>query len=237
MGVLFSWELLPIAGTTFCFMKMDIDNQIAYWDSVAQTKIFTHPLNLELLSKYISPVDKIVDFGCGYGRLVQELTDLHFENVIGFDTSKDLIARGQQNGTLTISQISNVDALPLDNNSVDSFLLFAVLTCIPSNHAQQNLINVLFSKLKPGGIIYISDYYLQDNLSEVKGYEYLNGDKSNFGTFTLPEGATFRHHTKEWIAELTQNFRTKENDIIDVKTMNGNNAKAFQLILQKTADA
>mgnify|MGYP000502854970 CR=1 FL=1 len=215
---------------------MDIDNQIAYWDSVAQTKTFTHPLNIALLSKYISPADKIVDFGCGYGRLVQELTDLHFKNVSGFDTSKDLIKRGQQNGILTISQINNADALPLDNNSVDCFLLFAVLTCIPSNQAQKKLIHILQSKLKPKGIIYISDYYLQDNLSEVKRYEYLNGDKNNFGTFSLPEGATFRHHTKKWIAELTQDFETNEHDYIDVKTMNGNDAKAFQLILQKKAD-
>lgn len=215
---------------------MDIDNQTKYWDSVSQTKTFTHPINSAQLLKYVSATDKIVDFGCGYGRLVKELTDQKFKNVTGFDTSKELINRGQQNGINTIFHFNDIATLPVDNNSADCFLLFAVLTCIPSNHAQKRLINTLSSKLKPNGIIYISDYYLQDDLSEVKRYEYLNGDQNNFGTFTLPEGATFRHHTKEWIEELTKDFKMKESTIIDVKTMNGNSAKAFQLIIQKTAD-
>lgn len=215
---------------------MNIDNQTKYWDSVAQTKTFTHPINSALLLKYVSTADKIVDFGCGYGRIVKELTDQNFKNVTGFDTSQDLINRGQQNGIQTIFHFTDIDTFPVDNNSVDCFLLFAVLTCIPSNQAQKKLVSTLISKLKPNGIIYISDYYLQDDRSEVKRYEYLNGDQNNFGTFTLPEGATFRHHTKEWIAELIKDFKIKESLTIDVKTMNGNSAKAFQLIIQKTAD-
>ncbi|MFN0188934.1 MAG: class I SAM-dependent methyltransferase [Bacteroidia bacterium] len=215
---------------------MDIDNQTKYWDSVAKTKTFTHPINSALLLKYVSQAEKIVDFGCGYGRIVKELTDQDFKNVAGFDTSQDLINRGRQNGIKTLFHFNDIETFPIDNNSADCFLLFAVLTCIPSNLAQKKLISTLYSKLKPNGIIYISDYYIQDDSSEVKQYGYLNGDENNFGTFTLPEGATFRHHTKEWIAELIKDFTIKESSIINVKTMNGNTAKAFQIIIQKIAD-
>jgi SAM-dependent methyltransferase len=216
---------------------MDIDNQTGYWDSVAQSKTFTHPLNPDLLSKYISPSDRIVDFGCGYGRLVKLLLDENYQNVEGYDTSKELIIRGQKNGIPGLYHFDGIEKFPIEDNSVNCFLLFAVLTCIPSNQAQKKLISILYSKLKPNGIIYISDYYIQEDANKAKRYEYLNDDPDNYGTFTLLEGATFRHHTREWIADLLQDFNVKEHSIIDVKTMNGNSAKAFQVIVQKNVSA
>ena len=123
--------------------------------------------------------------------------------------------------------------LPVQNDSIDCVLLFAVLTCIPSNAGQIELLNMLYSKLKKGGIIYISDYYLQHNSKEVDRYQYLNNSSDNYGVFSLPEGATFRHHTREWIMELTQNYNILFEKPIEVKPMNGHLASAFQLIGQK----
>jgi SAM-dependent methyltransferase len=212
---------------------MDLDNQKEYWNRVAEIKTFTHPIDLELLNRFLNKQSIIVDFGCGYGRIVKQLTDLGFENVLGYDTSKELIARGIQENNLSLFHIENPIELPLEDNSVDCILLFAVLTCIASNEGQEKLINLLFSKLKKGGIIYISDYYLQENSVEVEQYEFLNGDANNFGVFKLPEGATFRHHTKEWIKTLTKSFEILIENPIVVKTMNGNTAEGFQLIGKK----
>jgi hypothetical protein len=74
---------------------------------------------------------------------------------------------------------------------------------------------------------------LQENEVSKSRYTMLNNDKDNFGVFSLPEGATLRHHTEEWIASLFKNFSLKEAKIIEVKTMNGNKASAFQWIVQK----
>lgn len=212
---------------------MDLDNQKEYWNRVAEIKTFTHPIDLELLNRFLNKQSIILDFGCGYGRIVKQLTDLGFENVLGYDTSKELIARGIQENNLSLFHIENPIELPQKDNSVDCILLFAVLTCIASNEGQEKLINLLFSKLKKGGIIYISDYYLQENSVEVERYEFLNGDANNFGVFKLPEGATFRHHTKEWIKTLTKIFEILIENPIVVKTMNGNTAEGFQLIGKK----
>ena len=212
---------------------MDINDQSLYWDSVAQIKTFTHPLDTGLLSKYIKNTDKILDYGCGYGRLVEQLAGSGYTNIVGFDTSKELVKRGLENAPLPIFHIHDLSEMNIAGNSVDCVLLFAVLTCMPSNKAQQELMDCLYEKIKPGGIIYISDYYLQGNLNEVSRYEYLNGDSDNFGIFSLPEGAVFRHHTQEWVTRLTKGFTIKEHLMIDVQTMNGNKAKAFQLIGQK----
>ena len=212
---------------------MNIDNQKEYWDEVAEIKTFTHPIDLELINNFFDNQSRIVDFGCGYGRIVKQLTDLGFENVYGFDTSKELIARGISENNLSLYHIDNPTELKLEDNSIDLIILFAVLTCIPSNEGQNSLISLLLSKLKKGGILYISDYYLQENSVEVERYEYLNGDKNNFGVFKLPEGAIFRHHTKDWIKTLTKDFEIISETPIIVETMNGNIANGFQLIAKK----
>jgi SAM-dependent methyltransferase len=213
--------------------KMDLDNQKEYWNEVAEIKTFTHPIDIEILNRFLNKQSIIVDFGCGYGRIVKELTDLGFENVSGFDTSKELIARGKTENNLALYHIDNPTDLKLDDNSVDCIILFAVLTCVPSNEGQSSLIKLLQSKLKKGGIIYISDYYIQEKSVEVERYEYLNGDENNFGVFKLPEGVTFRHHTKEWIKTLTSAFEILIEKPLIVKTMNGNSANGFQIIAKK----
>lgn len=212
---------------------MDIDNQKEYWNEVAKIKTFTHPVDLEIINTFLNEQSRIVDFGCGYGRIVKQLTDLGFKNVCGFDTSKELISRGISQNNLALYHIENPTELKLEDNSIDCIILFAVLTCIPSNDGQNSLINLLLSKLKRGGIIYISDYYLQENSVEVERYEYLNGDKNNFGVFKLPEGAIFRHHTKEWIKTLTKEFEVLIENPLVVTTMNGNIANGFQIIAKK----
>jgi SAM-dependent methyltransferase len=211
---------------------MNLDNQTAYWNKVAQSKTFTHPIDLNLLEEFLLKDSLIIDFGCGYGRIVQQLNNKGFTNVKGFDTSIELIKRGNKSAG-NIFHIQSPNDMPVEENSADCILLFAVLTCIPANKAQKDLIYLLGSKLRPGGLLYISDYYLQNDSIEMESYGYLNEDKNNFGVFTLEEGVTFRHHTKEWIRELLRNFMIVDEKQIDVTTLNGQNAKAFQFLLKK----
>lgn len=212
---------------------MGLDNQYEYWDSVAASKVFTHPVNIEVLSKFVGKSDLILDYGCGYGRAVKILVASGYQNVVGVDTSIELIARGKNDGLHNIYHIPSPQAMSIADDTVDAILLFAVLTCIPSNQGQKNLIEMLHSKLKPGGILYISDYYLQKDSTEMERYDCLNNDADNYGIFTLAEEVTFRHHTREWISNLLHEFEIKEERLIEVKSMNGHTAEAFQIIAQK----
>ena len=214
-------------------MDIDLDNQKDYWNKVAGKKEFTHPLNSGMIKQYFNKDDKILDYGCGYGRITHQLINIGFTNVIGFDTSSELIKRGKALKDLPIYHIGSPQDLAVDNESLDGIILFAVLTCIPSNKGQSDLIKILHSKLKPGGIMYVSDYYLQADSKEMERYEYLNDNKENYGVFTLNEGATFRHHTKEWINKLLGAFRIVEENRIEVLTMNQHKAEGFQIIAVK----
>ena len=61
--------------------------QRAYWDHVAPTKEFTLPLQSELLAQWVTPDSSILDFGCGYGRTLNQLQQLGYQNLCGIDFS------------------------------------------------------------------------------------------------------------------------------------------------------
>src|SRR5436190_20081938 len=102
---------------------MDIDNQKDYWNSVAPKKTFTHPIDIDRLLQYIDKRAMIIDYGCGYGRIVKKLIESGFSDIAGFDSSVELIKRGEQHH-LPIYHIPTPEALPLEDNQVDCFLLF-----------------------------------------------------------------------------------------------------------------
>jgi SAM-dependent methyltransferase len=72
-----------------------IDNQVEYWDSVAKERTFSHPLNASLFKSLVHFNDHILDYGCGYGRTCNELFSLGFQNVVGIDSSPQMIERGR----------------------------------------------------------------------------------------------------------------------------------------------
>ena len=211
-----------------------LNNQKEYWDKVAGSKTFTHPLDVDVLAGFFQKDFAILDYGCGYGRLTDELYTNGFTNITGVDTSAELIKRGKSLfPELNLVHINDVTELDSLSNNYDVAILFAVLTCIPTNEGQQQLIDLLHKRLNAGGLLYISDYYLQESKTEVKQYGSLQNNPDNYGVFSLPEGVVFRHHTKEWIKELLQDFEIVTEKMIPVKTMNGSVAEAFQILAKK----
>ncbi|MBR4421859.1 MAG: class I SAM-dependent methyltransferase, partial [Erysipelotrichaceae bacterium] len=57
--------------------------QKQYWNDVSATKEFTIPIDLEIFSHYVTKEDLILDVGCGYGRVMNELYELGYRNLIG----------------------------------------------------------------------------------------------------------------------------------------------------------
>lgn len=215
-------------------MHQFIDNQTDYWNRVAWTKNFTHPLNMEVFNSFVDKEDTIVDFGCGYGRIVRELTEAGYVHVSGYDTSENMIARGRKLGVRNLFMMDSSSGLPIQDATVDCVLLFAVLTCIPSNVGQRRVIEILRSKLKKNGLLYISDYWQQDQPeTSKKEYRFWNDDPENDGVFSHAEGVFFRHHSKWWISTLLESWTILHKKEISLTTMNGHVATGFQMILRK----
>lgn len=208
--------------------------QISYWDRVAPEKRFSHPLRLDWLGRYLkNPQAKILDYGCGYGRTLAELSAAGHENIFGADFSEAMLARSRDE--VTHSKVVRNDGrnLPFKAGSFDLVLLFAVLTCIPDSADQRVLITEVERVLRPGGLVYFSDLLVNTDQRNRERYQQYAATYECYGVFELPEGVVVRHHRREWIEELTNPFQQLEYVPFKVTTMNGNASAAFQYLGRK----
>jgi SAM-dependent methyltransferase len=212
---------------------IDINNQKEYWDSVAWEKTFTHPLNIDVFRDHVTTESRILDYGCGYGRTVNDLLNHGYTNVVGIDSAPLMIEKGHRLYPHLDLQVLPASGLPYPHESFDAVLLFAVLTCIPTNEGQQELLKNLTRLLRPGGLLYISDFYLQEDERNRQRYETFANEFAVYGVFRLPEGTILRHHSVEWIETLTSEFRVIHLSQMTVSTMNENLSKGFQYLGKK----
>jgi len=213
----------------------ELDCQFDYWNTEGPRKSFGHPLNLRRLSQWLSPDSRILDFGCGYGRSLGELFASGYRNLIGVDFSPAMIAAARARFPEVTFQVIQSSTIPLSDASVDGTLLFSVLTCVPTDDGQRALVRELHRVLRPGGLLYISDLWLQPDERNLTRYARDKPKYGMYGVFDLPEGVTVRHHDPKWIETLTSDFEMGALDQIEVVTMNGNPAKAFQWFGLKSA--
>jgi ubiquinone/menaquinone biosynthesis C-methylase UbiE len=211
----------------------DVASQRGYWDSVAQQKRFSHPLRREWLESYLDSGARVLDYGCGYGRMLVEMAQAGFQNVIGVDFSEAMLTRCRREFPRASLIRNDGRTLPFKSDSLEAVLLFATLTCIPQNEAQRALIAEVERVLRPGGLLYISDLLLNEDARNRERYEQYAEVYGAFGVFELPEGVVVRHHRQEWIEELTGSFERLEYEPFSVMTMNGNASAAFQYLGRK----
>jgi SAM-dependent methyltransferase len=212
-------------------------SQSDYWNRLGPTKPFSHPVNLSRLAELVDLDRRILDFGCGYGRVMGLLHDHGYRNLVGVDPAPRMIAAARQRfPALTFLEV-NPTRLPLSDESVDAALLLTVLTCIPSDDEQRRVIREIGRVLRPDGLLYISDLWLQKDERNVDRYRRYQAQYGVYGTFELPEGVVLRHHTRQWIEQLTAQFALISVDEIVADTMNGHRAEAFQWFGRKAGPA
>ncbi len=73
-----------------------LDRQTRYWDGAAGVKRFTHPLERGFFAGRVPKDARILDLGCGYGRIVSDLSAEGYGNVVGIDISGGMIERGRR---------------------------------------------------------------------------------------------------------------------------------------------
>ena len=214
-------------------MRQPAVSQVSYWDRVAHEKRFSHPLRLDWLGRYSNQQARILDYGCGYGRTLAELSQAGFQNLGGVDFSAAMLARARVAVPRSALIRNDGQSLPFKDDCFDAVLLFAVLTCMPDNYDQRQLLAEGKRVLRPGGLLYVSDLLVNNDPRNRERYERDAEKYGCYGVFELPEGVVVRHHEREWVAEITGSFQQLEYEQLTVTTMNGNASAAFQYLGRK----
>jgi SAM-dependent methyltransferase len=209
-------------------------DQIEYWDGIGSTKTFSHPVNVAWLDSTLHSQSHILDYGCGYGRVMNILYEHGYQNIVGVDFSAPMIQRGRQTFPHLSFQVLQSPLLAYPDGSFDAVLLFAVLTCIPYDEDQRVLTDELVRVLKPGGILYISDLGLQDDQRNQDRYDLFQPKYGVYGVFETDDGAICRHHTMEWLRSLVSSCELLATEKVAVATMNGHHSQAVQLLVRKS---
>jgi SAM-dependent methyltransferase len=210
-----------------------MDAQQGFWDATAATAVFAHPIDPDLLLRHVGPDARILDLGCGYGRVLAELWRNGFEKIAGIDTSPAMVERARAlvpDVTITLSEGSK---LPYDDGAFEAILLFAVLTCTPRDDDQRTLMREVRRLLVPGGVVYLSDYPLQSDARNVARYRRNRERFGRYGVFEVDGGAVLRHHDADWLQQLTAGFSPIVTETFPVTTMRGNPARGFRFLGRK----
>jgi ubiquinone/menaquinone biosynthesis C-methylase UbiE len=111
---------------------------------------------LEYVDRLALPLERqrVLDFGCGVGRLSQALAE-HFEQVVGVDIAESMVQEARKfnrHGDRVEYRANSTDNLEiLDSNSFDFVYTYITLQHIPPEPAE-NYIREFFRVLRPGGI-------------------------------------------------------------------------------------
>jgi SAM-dependent methyltransferase len=207
-----------------------LPDQSDYWDRGA-AKTFTHPLNADFLSA-LQPAERILDYGCGYGRSLAQLASLGFTNTVGVDFSREMIARGrrEQPGL----DLRHIDRPAIDepDGSFDAALILAVLTCIVRDDEQAAVLQEIRRLLRPDGVLLISDMPLQQDARNRA--RYAEGVvRGPYGTFDTGDGGIVRHHTGHHMQGWLSGFQPIGRKRIELTTMHGNPATVVQLLARR----
>jgi len=116
----------------------------------------THPWReFELLLKYITPEDKVLDLGCGNGRFYELLRE-RMVDYVGVDSSEQLIQIAKQKYPDLEFRVTDALDLPFADDSFDKVVSVAVLHHIPSKKYRQKFMAEAGRVLKKGGILIIT---------------------------------------------------------------------------------
>jgi len=136
--------------------------------------------DVEQFLEYINPGDKILDVGCGNGRLLQLLSGKEVDYT-GLDISPALVEEAKKEWSgldqKVEFQVGDILDLKFSENSFDVVFCLAVLYHIPSKKLREKAITNLAKVVKPGGYVFITVW----NLWQPKFLSYIR--KNNFKRF------------------------------------------------------
>jgi len=202
-----------------------------YWDDNAEAYSFAHPIEFDWLAE-LPEGARVLDYGCGYGRATAALAAAGCR-AMGVDFAAGMIARGRREHPGL--DLRHVERLPIaePDGAFDAAILFAVLTCIPGDAEQRALVAELARLIRPGGLLYVSDYLLQTDARYAERYRNGEARHGVYGVWDREDGGVFRHHTRERLDALLEAFKPVAERQVETRTLSGASAVATQQLVRR----
>lgn len=206
-------------------------------DDFSRTRHSIWPETKNLLDKYISKKEKILDLGCGNGRYFKYFKEKNID-YFGIDNSEKLIKIAKNKNPEANFQTADAFKLPFPDKFFDKIISIAVLHHIPSKELRIQFIKEAKRVLKTGGILILIVW----NFKKIKKFFiYFNsfilklfGSKLDFGDFLKSWGdKTLRYYhcfSKKELNNLAKKSLLKVKEIGIIKNKKENRQHTYLII-------
>jgi len=148
----------PAYAKKLIYKTRDDYNTIA--DKFANTRKFLSD-DIISLKKFIVRNDKVLDLGCGNGRLSELCAEIHIQ-YIGADISERLVQIAKAHyPDFKFVTLSGDSTLPFEQDSFTKVFCLAVIHHIPGKDGRAKFLAEIKRVLKPGGLAVITAWQLR----------------------------------------------------------------------------
>jgi len=197
---------------------------------------FTSPLVPKKFLKFIKKEDKILDLGCGYGRVLEYLYQESYRNLTGIDPSKKLIQRARLN--LKSKNISGINLKvgtikDIKKEKFKVIIICAVIEYIPTAQERIKFVSLLSRLLQKDGLVYI-ETFVRDNKNK-KLYKKATEKGFSFGSLILPDKKLILFHDS--YLGIDYLFKNKFKKVLSKKTSfstwTGKKTEGYEVLFRK----
>lgn len=208
-----------------------------YWNSYKGQQRFTSPLADERFTRHLSANDRVLDLGCGYGRVAAYLYGRGIKNVFGIDPSQELIEEAKRSFPATTYpelrfRVGVVDDIPRTEH-FEAALLFAVIEYVYGRKDREHFVAAIHDRLNPQGLVLL-EAFVQDWENNAALYEKAMEAGKEKGTILLPNGLSVYHDTPEGLDTLfSQGYEKLESNQELFQTWSGRQTRGYYAVYRK----
>jgi 2-polyprenyl-3-methyl-5-hydroxy-6-metoxy-1,4-benzoquinol methylase len=169
------------------------------------------PYNIDAMKKYLSQGAKVLDIGCGSGKLFSPLQRAGY-NVTGIDLSRMALMSIRSGGSLLQADIIN---LPFKDNTFDGAICYDVLQHLLIEE-RVKAVEEIKRALMPGGLLFFEGFGKSD-------MRY-GGTLVEENTFRRDTGIIYHYFSEEELRSLLAGFNIiNVESTTTIKTFKGEN--------------